>query len=114
MVFLDVGHELIGNRPIDEPMVVAERQIRHRPDANRIVDDDRTLLDSANTEDRHLRLVDDWHTELGAEPTRIGNGNVPPWTSSGFSCLVRARSATSAIARSPSVFISSACSPPER
>ena len=39
----------------------------------RIVDDDRALLDGADAEDRHLRLVDDRHAELGAEDARVGD-----------------------------------------
>ena len=51
-------------------MVEAERQIRHRPDRDRVVDDDRPLLDRADAQDRDLRLVDDRHAELRAELAR--------------------------------------------
>ena len=71
---LIVGHELIAGRAVDEPMVVAERQIRHRPNRDRIVDDDRALLDRADAENRHLRLVDDRHAELRAELAGVGDG----------------------------------------
>src|ERR1700741_3609867 len=64
-------HELIGDRAVDQTMVVSERQIGHRPDPDRIVDDDGALLDRADTEDRDLRLVDDRHPELRAEHARI-------------------------------------------
>jgi hypothetical protein len=64
---LDLGHELVARRTVDEPVVVPQREIRHRPDRYRLVDDDRTLFDRADAEDRHLRLVDDRHPELRAE-----------------------------------------------
>ena len=69
-LLLDVRHELVGDRAVNQPMVEAQRQIRHRADRNRIVDDDRALLDRADAEDRDLRLVDDRHAELGAELAR--------------------------------------------
>src|SRR4051794_34538037 len=31
-VLLDIGHELIGNGAVDDPVIVAKRQIGHRPD----------------------------------------------------------------------------------
>ena len=108
-LLLDVGHELVGDGAVDQSVVVAERQVRHRPDRDRVVDDDRPLLDRADAENRHLRLVDDRHAELRAELPGLVMVNVPPCTSSGLSCLARARSATSAIARlRPSMFFSSA------
>ena len=69
-VLLDVGHELIGHGPVDQPVIEAERQVRHRPDRDPVVDDDRPLLDRADAEDRDLRLVDDRHAELRAELAR--------------------------------------------
>ena len=42
---LHVRHELVGDGAVDEAVVVAERQVRHRPDRDRVVDDDRPLLD---------------------------------------------------------------------
>src|SRR5688572_6335697 len=50
-LILDVRHELVGDGAVDEAVVVAERQVGHRPDRDRIVDDDRTLLDRADAED---------------------------------------------------------------
>ena len=70
---LDVGQELVGDRSVDDAMVVAERQVTHRPDRDRIVDDHRTLFDIADAEDRDLRLVDDRHSEQGTEHARVGN-----------------------------------------
>src|SRR5256885_15153851 len=60
-LFLHVGHELVRDRAVDETMVVAQREVRHRADADGIVDGDRALLDGPDTEDGHLRLVDDRH-----------------------------------------------------
>ena len=64
---LHVRHELVGDRAVDEAVVVAERQVRHRPDRDRVVDDDGPLLDGADAENRDLRLVDDRHAEQRAE-----------------------------------------------
>ena len=58
-------------------MVEAQRQVRHRPDGDRVVDDDGPLLDRADAEDRHLRLVDDRHAELRAELARVRDGERP-------------------------------------
>ena len=54
-------------------MIVPKCQIRHRPDRNRIIDDNGALLDVADAEDRHLRLVDDRHAEERAEHAWIGD-----------------------------------------
>ena len=48
-------------------MIVAEGEVRHRPNRDGIVDDDRTFFDRADAEDRHLRLIDDRHAELCPE-----------------------------------------------
>jgi len=58
-------------------MVVAERQVRHRPDRDRIVDDHGTLLDVANAQDRDLWLTDDRHPEQRAEDARVGDRECP-------------------------------------
>jgi len=71
---LHVGHELIGHGAIHQAMVVAKRQVRHRPDADRLVHDNRTLLDCADAENGDLRLIDDRHAELRAELAGIGDG----------------------------------------
>ena len=39
-------------------MVVAQRDVAHGPDRNRVVDYDRALLDAADAENRNLRLID--------------------------------------------------------
>ena len=63
----------IGDGAVDQPVVEAERQVRHRPDRDRIVDDHRPLFDRADAENRHLRLVDDRHPELRAELSGVGD-----------------------------------------
>src|SRR5204863_1865338 len=76
-LFLHVGHELVRDRAVDETMVVAQREVRHRADADGIVDGDRALLDGPDTEDGHLRLVDDRHAELRPELPRVRDREGP-------------------------------------
>src|SRR5512138_2169116 len=73
-VMFHIRHELVGDCTIDEAMVITEREVRHRPDSDRIVDDNRALLDRADTENRHLRLIDDRHAELRAKMAGVRNG----------------------------------------
>src|SRR5258705_13730121 len=47
-LFLHVGHELVRDRTVNEPMVVTEREVGHRPDADGVVDDDGAFLDRAD------------------------------------------------------------------
>src|SRR5262245_66091001 len=69
----DLGHELIRDSAIDEPMVVAERQVAHHANADHVVDDHRTFLDGADAEDRHLRLIDDRQSELRTEVAQVSD-----------------------------------------
>ena len=60
-------------------MVVADAEMHHGADGDGIVavfvgDDDGLLDDPADAHDRDLRLVDDRHAELGAEDSRVGDG----------------------------------------
>ena len=71
---LDVGHELVGDRAVDQAVIVAERQVAPQADADHVVDHHRPLLDRADAEDGHLRLVDDRQAELGAEVAGVGDG----------------------------------------
>src|SRR5262245_13316430 len=48
-------------------MVIPQREVRHRPNPDRIVDHDRALFDRTDAENRDLRLVDDWHPKLCPE-----------------------------------------------
>src|SRR5690606_3970662 len=60
---------------VDQPMVVSQREIRHRPRLDPvIVDDDSALVDTADGEDRNLRLVDDRQAPESAEDTRVRHG----------------------------------------
>ena len=77
--------------PSIDAVIVAERQVRHRPDRDRVVDDDRTLLDVADAEDRDLRLVDDRHPEQRAEHARIGDRERAAGHFVGLELLRRAR-----------------------
>src|SRR6185503_1596171 len=40
-LFLQVRHELIGDGAVDQPVVEREREVGHRADRDRIVDNDR-------------------------------------------------------------------------
>src|SRR5450755_734508 len=76
---LDFDHELVGHRAIDDAMVVADAEVHHGANGDRIVavlvgEHYRLLDDSADAQDRNLRLVDDRHAELGAEDSRVGDG----------------------------------------
>src|SRR5204863_5189415 len=46
----DERHEVIGDRAVDDPVIVAERQVPHRPYRDRIVDHDGPLLPVADAE----------------------------------------------------------------
>src|SRR5258706_12945779 len=81
-LFFHVGEKLLGIRAIDDPVVKAEREIRHV--ANRDVvfavrrrENFGALFDLADTEDGHLRLVDDGGTEQAAKDTRVRDGKGP-------------------------------------
>ena len=59
-----------GIGAVDQPVIVAEREIAHRPDGDHVVDDDDALVDAADTENRDLRLTDDRQAEHRAEDAR--------------------------------------------
>ena len=61
---LDRAEEPRSVRPVDQPVVVGQREVAHRADRDRlaevrVVDDDRALDDRPGAEDADLRLVDD-------------------------------------------------------
>ena len=64
-----------------------------------VLHDPRALHEGVRAEDPGLRLADDRCAVERAEPAGVRDRGVPPWTSSGMSFFVRARSARSAIAR---------------
>src|SRR3954462_10128933 len=70
---LDVRHELVRDGAVNQTVIEPERQVRHGPNRNRIVDDDRAFLDCAHTENRDLGLVDDRHPELRAKLAGISD-----------------------------------------
>src|ERR1700752_4142453 len=70
---LDESQETAGVGAVDETVVVAKRQGAHRTDANFIVDDDGALFDHADTENRHLRLIDERQAVEGAKDARVGD-----------------------------------------
>src|SRR5215203_231857 len=60
---LDRGEEARGIGAVDQPVVVGQREVAHRPDRDRlaevrVVDDHGALDDRAGAEDADLRLVD--------------------------------------------------------
>src|SRR5271165_838278 len=76
---LHFHHELVGDRAIDDAMVVADAEVHHGADGDGVVavlvgDDHWLLDDAAHAHDRDLRLVDDRHAEFGAENARVGDG----------------------------------------
>ena len=54
-----LGHEPIGRRAIDDPVVEGEAEVTHGADGDGIVDDDGALLHRTHTENASLRLIDD-------------------------------------------------------
>jgi hypothetical protein len=76
-ITFDLGHELVGCRPIDDPVVKRQAEVAHRPDGDSVIEDNGSLLDCANPEDRNLRLMNDWCTEQAAEPSMICNREGP-------------------------------------
>ena len=71
-VVLQVGQELIGGRAVDQPVIEAHRKIAAQADADHVVDHHRPLLDGADRENGHLRLVDDRQAELRAVAAGVG------------------------------------------
>ena len=67
---LDEGQESSGLGAVDQPVIVSERQVAHRPNRDGVVDHDGSLLDGPDAENRHLRLVDQRQAIEGAEHAR--------------------------------------------
>src|SRR5262249_3271211 len=66
-----------GFGAVDQPMVVAETEVTHRPDCNGIVHDHRALFNRADAEDRDLRLVDQRQAVQRAEHTWVRDRESP-------------------------------------
>src|SRR5919201_3552238 len=63
-VLAELFHELRGVGAVDQPVVVGEAEVHHRPDRDHVLaalvrDDDGPLDQRLDVEDRHLRLADD-------------------------------------------------------
>src|SRR5208337_790071 len=74
---LNVAQKLLGYSSIDDPVIVREGEVGHGSDGDSIVAHHRAFLDSAHTQDGHLRLVDDGQAEKTSETPRIGDGESP-------------------------------------
>ena len=74
---LEVGHELAGVGAIDDAVIEAQREALDRADGDGVLavlvgEDFGFLVQSADAEDRRLRLVDDRRAELLAEDAGVG------------------------------------------
>lgn len=72
-IVLHLRHEPIRRRPIDNPVVERQAEVPHRPNGDRIVNDDGTFLNGADAQNGDLRLMDDGGAEQAAEPTMVGD-----------------------------------------
>src|SRR5215218_2830069 len=75
--FAHRGEEAGGVGAVNDAVVVGQRQVDHRADRDDlaevgVLDDDRPLHHRADTEDRHLRLVDDRGVEQRAPAAGVG------------------------------------------
>src|SRR5688572_14920932 len=72
-VFLDLDEKLHGLAPIDDAVVIAERDVHHRTDHHLAVQWNRTVQDLVETQNADLREVEDWRTQERAKHTAVGN-----------------------------------------
>src|SRR5579872_1756251 len=77
-ILLHLGHELVGDRSVDQPMVVAKSEVNDGADSDGVValfiGNDHGLLGNAtNAHDGGVRLVDDGQSEDGSELAGIGD-----------------------------------------
>ena len=72
--FLDGDEEGDGLFAVDEPVVVGEGEIHHRPDLHLAIDGDRTRLDRVHAEDGGLGRVEDRRGKDGAVDAAVGDG----------------------------------------
>src|SRR5579862_2396360 len=78
-ILFHLRHELIGDRAVDDPVVVAKGQVNDGADGDGVaavlVGDDHGLLgDAADAHDGRVRLVDDGEAEDGSELAGVGDG----------------------------------------
>src|SRR5262245_41237205 len=71
---LDEREEPAGVGAVDETVVVAERQVTHRPNRNRIVNDDVPLLDYTYAQNRDLWLIDERQAVERTKNARVRDG----------------------------------------
>ena len=76
--FLDQSHELVGDRTIDDAMVVSEGEMDDGPDRNGIVsvfvgNDHGLFGDATDTHNCGVRLIDDGQTEDRSKLAGIGD-----------------------------------------
>lgn len=96
-IVFHLSHELIRRRPINDPVVERQAKIPHRSNGDRIVDDDGSFLNCADTQNGDLRLMDDRGAEQAAESAMIRDRERSILNLFGINFLDLARSARSAI-----------------
>src|SRR5271167_3440822 len=77
-VLLHQGHELVGDRAVDQAVVVTEREVNDGANGDGIVaflvgDDQGLLGDAAYAHDGGVGLIDDGQSEDGAELAGVGD-----------------------------------------
>src|SRR5271170_3761996 len=70
---LHLVQELVGDGAIHYSMVVAQRDVAHRADGDRVVDHHRPLFNHAQAQDAHIRLADDRKPKKPAKDAWIGD-----------------------------------------
>src|SRR5712692_10926847 len=85
------SQELIGHCSVNHPVIEAQSEHADLPNRNRVVNDNRALLDHPHTQYRHLRLVDDRRASPAAKRAGVGDSEGSPLHFIGFE-LFRARS----------------------
>ncbi|GIX66211.1 RNA pseudouridine synthase superfamily protein [Babesia caballi] len=74
---LDGDEELHRLPPVDEAVVVGERQVHDGPDHHGVVAHDAALEDGVHAQDRGLRRVDDGRAQQAAVDPAVGDGEGP-------------------------------------
>src|SRR6185437_10841127 len=72
--FLDTHEKGDRLAPVDDAVIVAQREIHHRPDLDFVADDDRTLVDLVHAEDGRLRRIEDRRRHQRTVNAAIGDG----------------------------------------
>ena len=74
---LDGDEEGDGLFAVDQPVVVGEGEIHHRPDFHLAIDGDRTRLDRVHAEDGGLRGIENGSRHHRAVNPAVGDGEDP-------------------------------------